>query len=286
MVLPEPSGGLSVNLPGRSREMAPFKRMLLDMLGVWRTADSGSAARWTLASLGHLPTVVHSRKLEVADRAMAGRTCRFRFQGVEIRLPGEYFSGAREIYCRRVYSFGQQFDIGPNDVIVDVGCNVGVFTVLAASAGKFVVAAEAQAGLIKEVESNLQMNGCADRARIAHALVGADTGVFSRDRASLADPWIGDPPRVSMSELTATLPKIDLMKIDIEGSEFALFSQETEASWLTNVRRIAMEVHPEFGSPASLASTLAAHGLNFQFVTNHGVPTSNLDAIGYLFAWR
>ena len=89
-----------------------------------------------------------------------------------------------------------------------------------------------------------------------------------------------------MSELIASLPKIDLMKIDIEGSEFALFAEQTKAPWLTNVRRIAMEVHPEFGSTASLASTLAAHGLKFQFVTNHGVPTDILNEIGYLFAWR
>jgi hypothetical protein len=91
---------------------------------------------------------------------------------------------------------------------------------------------------------------------------------------------------MSMSELTASLPRIDLLKIDIEGSEFALFAEPEGQSWLTKVRRIAMEVHPKFGSPASLASKLAAHGLHLQFVTNHGVPTSSLTEIGYLFAWR
>lgn len=217
---------------------------------------------------------------------MAGRTCKFRIHGVEIRLPGEDFSGAREIYCRRVYTWGHRFDIQPNDVVVDLGCNVGVFTVLAASLGRSVLAVEAQAGMIDKAESNLQMNGCADRARIVQALVGADTGVFNRDREVLADPWIGDPPRMSMSELLASLPVIDLMKIDIEGSEFALFSQGGQEKWLDKVRRIAMEVHPEFGTAASLSSTLAAHGLEFQFVTNHGMPTSGLSEIGYLFAWR
>jgi hypothetical protein len=169
---------------------------------------------------------------------------------------------------------------------MDLGCNVGVFTVLAASAGKCVVAVEAQAGMLQRAESNLSLNGCAHRTQLIHGLVGAETGVFCADRASLTDPRIGDPPRLSMSELTANLPRIDLLKIDIEGSEFALFAEEGNPSWLNKVRRIAMEVHPKFGSAASLGSTLAAHGLRFQFVTNHGVPTSSLEEIGYLFAWR
>jgi FkbM family methyltransferase len=185
-----------------------------------------------------------------------------------------------------VYSFGRGFDIGPNDVVVDLGCNVGVFTVLAACAGRSVLAVEAQAGLVGEAESTLQMNGCADRARIVHALVGADSGFFHADPRLVDDPWIGDPPRITMSDLLVNLPVVDLLKVDIEGSEFALFSEEPNLSWLTGVRRITMEVHPEFGCASSLSSTLAARGFRFQFVTNHGASTENLDEIGYLFAWR
>jgi hypothetical protein len=266
--------------------MVRVRRLLLDVLGVWRTADPGTAARWTIAIMCHLPTVFHRRKLEVADQALAKRVCRFRLQGVQIRLPGEYFGLAREIYCRRVYSLGRWFDIGPSDVVVDLGCNVGVFTVLAACAGRSVLAVEAQTALVGEAESTLQMNDCADRARLVHALVGADSGFFHADPRLLADPCIGDPPRLTMSDLLANLPVIDLLKVDIEGSEFALFSEEPNLPWLAGVRRITMEVHPGFGCATNLSSTLAARGFCFQFVTNHGTPTENLDEIGYLFAWR
>jgi FkbM family methyltransferase len=181
---------------------------------------------------------------------------------------------------------GHRFDIGQNDNVIDLGCNVGVFTVLAASAGRSVVAVEAQAGLVEKAESTLQMNQCADRARIVHGLVGADSGVFNVDPGRLADPWIGDPPRISMSDLVANLPVIDLLKIDIEGSEFALFTEESNLRWLAGVRRIVMEVHPEFGCAGDLGSVLGARGFRFQFVSNHGRPIDNLKDIGYLFAWR
>jgi FkbM family methyltransferase len=265
--------------------MGRIRRLLLDLFGVWRTADLGTAGRWTLALVCHIPTILRTKRLDVADRALADRRmCRFRVHGAEIRLPGEYFSGAREIYCRRVYTLGHRFDVRPGDVVVDLGCNVGVFTILAASAGRAVVAVEAQAALIDIAESNLQMNGCVDRVRIVHALLGAETGVFSDAGEFLTDPAIGDPPRMSVTDVLADVPAIDLMKIDIEGSEFALFSEATP--WLDKVGRIAMEVHPEFGRAANLGATLAVHGLKFQFVTNHGIPTSRLDEIGYLFAWR
>jgi hypothetical protein len=217
---------------------------------------------------------------------LAKRECTFRVQGVRIKLPGEYFDGAREIYCRRAYSMGHRFDIRPNDVVVDLGCNVGVFTVLAASAGRSVLAVEAQAGWLEKAALTLQMNDCADRARLVHALVGADSGFFDAERGQLADPWIGDPPKMSMADLLENLPVVDLMKIDIEGSEFALFSEDSDRSWLAAVRRIVMEVHPEFGSATNLGSTLATRGFSFQFVTNHGLLTPRLDEIGYLFAWR
>jgi FkbM family methyltransferase len=266
--------------------MARLRRLVLDVYGIWRTADFNTAARWTLAVLWHLPTVVRTRRLEVADAALTQRECRFRLGDVRIHLPGKYFNIAREIYCRRVYCWGAGFEIRPSDVVVDLGCNVGVFTVWAASAGRRVLAVEAQAGLVDEAELTLKMNDCADRARIVHALVGAGTGVFDVERSQLADPWIGDPPKISMSDLLAEVPVIDLLKIDIEGSEFALLTEEPGLPWLDGVRRIAMEVHPEFGCAANLGSTLAARGFRSQFVTNHGTPTQDLDEIGYLFAWR
>jgi len=49
----------------------------------------------------------------------------------------------------------------------------------------------------------------------------------------------------------------DLVKIDIEGSEFGLFR---ESEWLDNVARVCMEVHPAYGSPGELVAALWERG--------------------------
>jgi FkbM family methyltransferase len=263
-----------------------IRRLVLDVIGVWRTADRATARRWTVALVTNAATIFRTGNLEAADHALADRTCTFRIQGVEVVLPGEYFSGAREIYCRRVYSPAHRFDIGANDVVVDLGCNVGVFTTLAARAGREVIAVEAQGDMIDRAEANLELNGGVARTRLVHALVGADSGFFHGDQEALADPAIGNPRSKALAEVLGDVPHVDLMKIDVEGSEFALFAEDRERPWLHKVERIAMEVHPEFGDVTLLESTLAARGLDYQLMTNHGAPTPTLDAIGYLFAWR
>jgi FkbM family methyltransferase len=259
---------------------------MLDLSAVWRTADRASARRWTLALVTHISTVLRTGNLEAADRELAGRICTFRVQGVELVLPGEYFSGAREIYCRRVYSPDRRFDVNQRDVVVDLGCNVGVFTTLAAAAGRSVIAVEAQRDMIGCAKDTLALNGCTDRARLMHALVGAHSGFFFDERDALADPGIGNPSAIALADILDDVPRVDLMKIDVEGSEFALFAEDRERPWLHKVDRIAMEVHPEFGDVNVLSATLQARGLAYEFVTNHGRPTDTLDAIGYLFAWR
>jgi precorrin-6B methylase 2 len=263
-----------------------IRRLVLDVIGVWRTADRGTALRWTVALVTNAPTIFRTGNLEAADHALAGRSCTFTIQGVDVTLPGEYFSGAREIYCRRVYSPGHRFDIDKSDVVVDLGCNVGVFTTLAARAGREVIAVEAQGDMIDRAEANLELNGGVDRARLVHALVGADSGFFHGEHDALTDPAIGNPRPAALADVLGDVPHVDLMKIDVEGSEFALFAEDRERPWLHKVERIAMEVHPEFGDVTLLESTLAARGLDYQFMTNHGAPTPTLDAIGYLFAWR
>mgnify|MGYP003978902101 FL=1 len=54
------------------------------------------------------------------------------------------------------------------------------------------------------------------------------------------------------------LKVIDFLKIDIEGSEFDLLNRDT--AWLSTVKKIAMEVHPEFGKVENLKTKLESEG--------------------------
>jgi hypothetical protein len=56
--------------------------------------------------------------------------------------------------------------------------------------------------------------------------------------------------------------RIDLLKLDIEGSELELFTRHSE-QWLNRVRMIAIELHDRFRPGCSEAFYSALHGRKF-----------------------
>jgi FkbM family methyltransferase len=73
----------------------------------------------------------------------------------------------------------------------------------------------------------------------------------------------GDICAVSVSDLLAKykLPRIDLLKIDIEGSEKTIFQSPETASWLGSVEMILIETHDRIEAGCSQAVTQAVASL-------------------------
>ncbi len=218
---------------------------------------------------------------------MQGRPCGFRVgERQRMVLDGAYFGTAREICCRGVYSAIPGFEIADSDVVVDLGANVGVFTTLAAIRGKRVVAVEAQSGFIGIIESNLKNNRCRDKASVALGLIGAGSGLFrERSERKAASHWGNEPPTLSLGEIIESyeLEQIDFLKVDIEGSEFDLLSDA--AGWLPRVRRLAMEVHLQYGDLRKIVRSLKTAGFEVRLVDNdQRVAPFLTDRNGYLFA--
>lgn len=247
-----------------------------DVWSVCRTADRRTAVRYIAAIALSGREIVSARSLVPADERMKAFECRFKPSTTEIVLPGEYFSGARELYCRGVYFPNRRFWPRPNEVVVDAGANVGLFTVLAATSGCKTLAIEAQRGFLPMIRRNAHRNGCASWVEVEWALLGSATG-------RLADPherenathWDGEPPRLTMQDVLRRhgIDRIDLLKVDIEGSEFALL--DGDSGWMTGVRRLCMEVHPAYGDADALAETIAGSGMRVWRAAND-----------YLFAER
>jgi FkbM family methyltransferase len=219
---------------------------------------------------------------------MAGRRRRFKVCGRSISVDGAYFSGARELYARGVYFAFPGFSIKNTDVVVDLGANVGLFTVLAATMAAKVIAVEAQSLFIEEMFDNVKENGCEGVVDIEFGLVGGRTGVFSNAGSiASASHFALSPPVLTMSQIIERhkLERIHFLKIDVEGSEFDLLTNDNE--WLERVEKIAMEVHSDFGNVNILASTLSDCGFVVSFVNNGGRVVSTIpDASGYVFAMR
>jgi len=267
-----------------------LRRLVHDLGAVRRHADRATANRYVLAVCAALPRIARTKSLVPADEAMAGRTCRFTpLPGRSVVLDGSSFSSARELYCRRVYFIRPGFEIGTRDVVVDLGANAGLFSTMAAVYGSLVIAVEAQSGFFPLMEANLARNGCAERARLVHALVGAGTGILSDEAArAAATHWGEQPVERSIADIIAMheLDHVDLLKVDIEGSEFDAFSGDL--SWSTVVRRIVMEVHTAFGDVGALRARLAAAGFDTVLVDDATArPVAEITApSGYLFAER
>jgi FkbM family methyltransferase len=193
------------------------------------------------------------------------------------------------MYCRQVYFPSAAFGLRPGDCVVDVGANAGLFSLLAALAGCRVLAIEAQAGFVSEIEALLRAHGVRERVTLAHALVGGATGVLSDERNLQVASHFGgvQPPSVPMADLLAKhgVEDVDFMKVDIEGSEFDLVRPPSD--WLCKVTRLAMEVHPDYGDPKELMQAVSSQGLRVEFRDNDLVPVAELPAAGgYLFAVR
>lgn len=136
------------------------------------------------------------------------------------------------------------------EIIVDCGANAGFTSawMLSRWPKARVVALEPFPGSAAIARRNLAPYGARAELReaaiwshagrlVVEAVPGNEWGVQVREaRAGEA----GDVDALGIADLG--LPRIDLLKIDIEGSETELFSARTDA-WLPSVGAIAIELH-------------------------------------------
>ncbi len=269
--------------------MEQVSKLIANLRGVYRTCGPGPALAYAASIAGTLPAAARTRTLRDADRRMARRSWRFRTQGVDVVLDGRLWTGAREMYARGVYFPDERFRLAPDTAVVDLGANTGLFTLLAGLRGCRVVAVEAQIGFVQEIGELAQRHGITARVALEHALVGAGTGVLSTPgMLQNATHFRGQmPARLTMPELFARhgLDEVDFLKCDIEGSEFELFADAS--AWLPRVRRIAMEVHCNYGSVEDLAKMLKGQGFDVTLRDNLLRSVRALtESSGYLFAVR
>jgi len=141
----------------------------------------------------------------------------------------------RDFIQRSIYFTGRWEDeiacyvrrLGRGDLFVDVGANVGYFSLLAASRGADVIAFEPNPDCCAQIESNAALNGY-ERIE-ARRLAVSDTrgeGVLFQgpaENSGGASLKVGQGPslRVSTDTLDAQLDacKPTLVKIDVEGAE-------------------------------------------------------------------
>lgn len=269
-----------------------FKRELVgrfaaEASNVRRATGVVTTVEWLANVLLELRAVLNQRSLGPADRSMRREYYGFHVDDVMVNVPGSAFALAREIIGRRVYEFDERFRVKKGDHVLDLGANVGIFSLTAAASGGVVVAIEAQSELVPEMIGLMTANGIGDVSTI-HGIVGSSTGWFSSEEGrSGSSHWKSDPREVDIDVLLDELGwgYIDFLKADIEGSEFSLFSGE--AAWLRKVKRIAMEVHAGYGDVQRLAKFLQNRSFATVITDLEKRPVQELRGdMGFLYAIR
>lgn len=185
----------------------------------------------------------------------------------------------------------KQFAIHPGDIVIDIGANIGVFSVQAAHAGAAVTAYEPIADTFRVLQTNAAANRLsasisAHRKGVALESGSRDIFLGNRNHSMSCSFYPhentgADAIRIetiAFRDVLAAHRHIDLLKIDCEGAEFEFLAPGCN---LSNVDRIVLEYHeiaPIFRHE-TLDAVLRHRG--FQTLIKPWKP-----GFGIIYAWR
>lgn len=161
-----------------------------------------------------------------------------------------------EIYCPPGY------EIKKNDIVVDIGANVGVFAAYAATRDTTVkvLAFEPFPENVEWLRKNMSESNLSNVKIYQQAVGGtsedrtlniSDSGIkhtldgtnYEKNKVSSSNGQNIHVECVSFNEALEDVPKCDLLKIDCEGSEYEIFYSSSPET-LKKVRKIVGEFHP------------------------------------------
>jgi FkbM family methyltransferase len=142
-------------------------------------------------------------------------------------------------------------------VVVDIGANIGVFTMYAVHCGaRRVEAYEPSAQSFDQLEKNISANGLAGRAVARRAAVwdGSSSTVAFPRHSSVMNAVLADAgaavhdivPATTLDTVVADAGVVDLLKMDCEGAEGPILAAASAAA-LSGVHQVRLEYHLGLG---------------------------------------
>lgn len=154
------------------------------------------------------------------------------------------------------------FEIKENDVVFDVGAQIGVFSIFAAKSNARVYAFEPVPENYRLLEENLELNTVKDITPVKKAVLGRNqtvkiilspghTGGHSQFSSAFNDSYLSknkndyvNAEAVSLQDFIDKnkIRGIDFLKMDCEGSEYDIFFNCPDST-LEKIKKISMEYH-------------------------------------------
>lgn len=188
-----------------------------------------------------------------------------------------------EVFLKEEYRPDHRFSIRRGDTVIDIGANIGVFTVWASkqnSPGRIFSVEPVRANvsvLRKNILSNklenvkvLRLAVTGKNTRFLDIFLnvqgGAHTSLKPKDIGLSESEFLGRKERVPAISLDALFKKLriercDFLKIDCEGGEYGIL-KDASSETMKKIRRIAMEYHSagRGESVNTLRRQLQSHG--------------------------
>jgi FkbM family methyltransferase len=136
--------------------------------------------------------------------------------------------------------------IEPSDVVLDIGANLGYFTMLSHKAKRIICVEPLEEG-IEIVRQNARLNGIEEKCEFVNCAVGPQDGeVFFNVSAKLNLSSVskdGSGRRVQMRALSNICPEYgaNVLRMDVQGYEYDILMNNTP----DHVTKISIEIHPQ-----------------------------------------
>ncbi len=196
----------------------------------------------------------------------------------EAVVPGDsVFFSIKDILFNREYELFPQFELmtRPRQVVIDAGAHAGLYTIIASIRAKKVVALEPDEDVFQTLSANIERNRLSNVSLLKSALWKENSLVkfYRRGNSQLGSMRTRkniEPVMVEAVSLEQLLVKtlrgqggrVDLLKLDIEGTEFELISG-SDGETLERISRIVAEIHTEHGDIRLLTNKLKERGFSY-----------------------
>jgi hypothetical protein len=283
-------GAATTNPPfSEETSMQVLRKLVLNLLSRRAMSVLGPAqlAEYVGRFIIRLPSILDAGDLRPLDRAMGASArslnygkCHFifdcRYCDQHIQDGTFAFGAVREIYIRNCYlKFQPPIVWESTGTVLDLGANRGAFSVLMATKANFVIAVDTRLEFKPVIAHNMEINGFRNYA-VECSFVG-EGGALKNEMSQMPNKGIED--LLSIYRVRG----VDLVKMDIEGSEFALFRRD---DWLSLVNAVSMEVHSDYGDPLLIISAMKRHNMEYVIADANLNPIANAKCASFIYGWK